>query len=126
MAITMTAPSGKDMLPIQRRAFGFVVDSVQRWFSVCDEFLDEQRALFLKPSPTPEELAKHREALSFLIRTTRTLQGQMLDPEFPDHSQARQLETRLRQLEESWTLLHQPMSEQEADNIIGKIFPNAR
>jgi hypothetical protein len=55
------------------------------------------------------------------MRTTRTLQGQMLDPEFPDHSLARQLEIRLRQLEESWNLLHRAMSQERVDDIIESV-----
>lgn len=112
-------------LPIQWRVCEFVAGSVQRWLSICDQFLDEQRGLFLK-SPPPDDLAKHRLALSLIIRTTRTLHGQALDPEFPDHSIARQLETRLRQLEESWNLLHNPMPPEEANAIIGSVFPNER
>lgn len=123
MAVTMMTDSTvEDLLPIQRRAFGFVVDSVQKWLSVCDEFLDGQRTLFVEPPP-PGELAKHRLTLSFLIRTTVTLRGQMLDPEFPERSLARQLEIRLSQLEESWNLLHKPMPQAEADAIIGSVFP---
>jgi hypothetical protein len=119
---TMTTPLMDGTLPIQQRVCEFVAGSVQQWVSVCDQFLDEQRVLFLK-SPSQNELAKHCLALSFIMRTSRTLQGQVLDPDFPDHSMARQLEIRLRQLEESWKTLHNPMPQEEADEIIGSVFP---
>jgi hypothetical protein len=105
-------------LPIQRRFCEFVAGSVVQCLSVCDEFLDDQRVLFLQ-SPASSELAKHRLALSLIIRTTRAWQGLVLDPDFPDHSMA-------RQLEESWNLLHNSMPQEEADDIIGSLFPNER
>ena len=122
---TMTAPPMDGPLPIQRRFCEFVAGSVEQCLSVCDEFLDDQRILFLR-SPASSELAKHRLALSLIIRTTRAWQGLVLDPDFPDHSMARQLEIRLRQLEESWNLLHNSMPQEEADDIIGSLFPNER
>ncbi len=113
------------MLPIQRRAVEFVVDSVRQWLPVCDQFLSDQRPLFLE-EPAAHERLQHRLALAFIIRTTRTLLNGVCDPDFPDHSIAHQLEIRLRLLEESWSLFYDPMAETEADAIIARVFPDER
>jgi hypothetical protein len=121
---TMTISRMDGMLPIQQRVYEFIINSIQQCLLVCDQFLDAQR-VFLK-SPSASELIEHRLALSLIIRTARTWQGLVLDPDFPDRSIARQLEIRLRQLEESWSLFYNPMPQSEADSIIESTFPNER
>ena len=122
-ASTMTASTPDEMLPLQRQALEFVFDSARRTISECDKFLDAQRALFLK-QPTFRELAEHRLALAIIMRAARAWQNCVFDPDFPDHSIARQLEVRLRQLEESWSLFYNPMPQAEADAILESAFPN--
>jgi hypothetical protein len=123
-ASTMAGSSAGDVLPIQRRALELVVQSVEQWLPLCEQFLDEQRSLLLR-EPSPGELAKHRLALGFLIRGSQFMKDQMADPEFPD-TLARQLGIRLRQLVESWNLFYRQMPQTEADEIIGAVFPNER
>ena len=119
----MTASAPDEMLPMQRQALEFVFDSARRTISECDKFLDAQRALFLK-KPTTREIVEHRLALAIIMRMARAWQNCVFDPDFPDHAIARQLEIRLRQLEESWNLFHNPMPQAEADAILESAFPN--
>jgi hypothetical protein len=58
-----------------------------------------------------------------MIRITRALLTQMLDPEFPHRHLARSVEATLWQLEEDWAARHNPMTEPEATAIIETIFP---
>ena len=59
----------------------------------------------------------------WLIRLTRGLQGQMLDPTFRQPALARQMEVTLWQLEQAWQIMHNPMPEAEADAILKEVFP---
>ena len=69
-----------------------------------------------------EELAD--EIHPWLIRITRALLSQMLDPEFPHRHLARSVEATLWQLEEDWAVRHNPMTEAEAESIIHATFPD--
>jgi len=58
-----------------------------------------------------------------MIRITRALLSQMLDPQFPHRHLAKSVEASLWQLEEDWAARHNPMTEGEAQAIVHSIFP---
>ena len=96
------------------------------WARLCDAFLDFQRRHILEAEPSDQELEQHRQGLKWLLRVTRLLHAEASDPDFPDHSLGRQLRIRLRQLEESWQMIHDPLPPAEAEAILKQVFPDKR
>jgi len=103
---------------------GFAVRQIRDWFEVCDQFMAWQRANLLLTEPSPETLAQHRSALSFLLRFTRLMHCEASDPEFYDKTLAHDFEWRLRKLEDSWTMFHDhSMTTAQANAILQQVFP---
>ena len=101
-------------------------NQLQGWTRLCDAFLDFQRRHILEAEPLDRELEQHRQGLKWLLRMTRLLHAEASDLDFPDHSLGRQLRIRLRQLEESWQMIHDPMPPAEAEAILKQVFPDER
>jgi len=101
-------------------------DLANRWLGCCDEFLDWQRRHILEAEPDAERLEAHRQALKFLLRSTRLMHCQAADPDFSDRSLAAELSARLQQLEQSWALIHEPMPAEDAEAILKGVFPDER
>jgi hypothetical protein len=99
----------------------FALESVAEWSDVCQKFLDNQRQLFIG-QPTPEQMEGHRMALKWLLRFTRAIHLTASDPEYPDRQIADELVGRLIQLEHSWRMIENPISEAEADKLAEKVF----
>lgn len=104
----------------------FAVRQIREWFAVCDQFMAWQRANLLRTEPTPETLEQHRSALTFLLRYTRLMHCEAADPEFHDRSIVGGLAIRLRKLEDSWDMFHNPMPNAEAQTILRECFPDER
>lgn len=103
-----------------------VRDLVNRWLGCCDEFLDWQRRHILEVEPSAERLEAHRQALKFLLRSTRLMHCQAADPDFPDRSLAAELSARLLQLEQSWEMIEDPMPAEAAEAILKAVFSDGR
>ncbi len=99
-------------------------NQLEAWTRLCDAFLDFQRRHILESEPSADVLEQHRQGLKWLLRVTRLLHCEATDPDFPDHSLGRQLRIRLRQLEESWRMIHEPMPPTEAEAILQQVFPD--
>jgi hypothetical protein len=101
-----------------------VLTQAEQWLGQCQSFRQWYRQNFLKQSPTVDQQELADQIQPWMIRITRALLSQMLDPEFPHRHLARAVEATLWQLEEDWTTRHNPMSEAEADRLIQTYFPN--
>ena len=102
-----------------------VLAQAEQWLGQCHTFRQWYREHFLLKQPTREEEKLADDIQPWMIRITRALLSQMLDPEFPHRHIARSVEATLWQLEEDWAARHNPLGAAEADSIIAKIFPNA-
>ena len=100
-------------------------DLLQNWIAACDAFLQWQRKRVIERKPSTDELAEHREALKWMLRLTRNLHAQVADPDFPAPLSASEIAGKLLQLEESWGLIQESMSDAEADAILLTAFLNA-
>jgi hypothetical protein len=100
-----------------------VLAQADQWLAQCHSFRQWYRQNFLLREPTPDQEKLAEEILPWMIRMTRALVSQMLDPEFPHRHLARSVEATLWQLEEDWAARNNPMSEAEADGIIRANFP---
>jgi hypothetical protein len=97
-------------------------DYVARWLGHCRAFLDWHREHLLRRQPTPEVLKVHDQLHPWMIRATRLMHCQLLDPAFAHPDLARQVEATLWQLEEAWAQTHNPMSDAEADALLASVF----
>jgi hypothetical protein len=99
------------------------IEQADRWMAVCRRFLEWYRQRFLLTKPSDEDRAAFNKALPWLIRHTRLLHAQMLDPEWPHRAQADNIQAVLWQLNEAWESVHNPITDAEADNLLAKVFP---
>lgn len=100
-------------------------EMVESWAKAVDGFRQWQRREILERQTSPEQLAEHRRALTWMLRWTRLLQALVNDPEFPLRQFAPEVAGRLLQLEESWGLVHDDLSDAQADATLQAAFPNA-
>src|SRR5437867_4131279 len=109
MEMTTEAPSS----PILKARFAPKL--LNAWVDACNEFLQWQRKEIIQKKPTAETLAEHRDTLKLMLRLGRSFHAQVSDPDFPLADAAREVSGKLRQLEKSWEMVHNPMSDAEAD-----------
>ena len=94
------------------------------WMQASDSFRAwERREIFLA-EPTKATLAEYRDSLKWMLRLARLLDGLVNDPDFPDRQFAVEIDGRLRQLQDSWDALNNPMTEAEADALTAQYFPD--
>ena len=99
--------------------------TVENWAKAVDTFRQWEREEIIRKEPSPGDLAKHREEGAGFIRWTRQLQSMVMDPEFPLPECKATVAGRLSQLEEAFAMIHDPMTDAEAEAILEKAFPNA-
>lgn len=95
---------------------------VQTWLDACNEFLLWQRQQVIESKPTPETLSEHRDTLKLMLRWGRGLHAEVSDPDFPLHHFIPEVAGKLHQLQDSWEMIHNPMSDAEADAILQAAF----
>jgi len=96
---------------------------IEAWRVGCKAFLAWQYDEIISKRPSPEVLADHRDTLKWLLWATRMLHAQILHPDYPARQYLPEVEGKLGQLEKSWEMIHNPMSEAEADHILNQAFP---
>lgn len=89
-------------------------------FSQHDEFRRIERKGFLERKPTAEQLAEHKKTLTSLLKWFSFLEMLTLDADFPARDLVPEIEGRRLLLQESMKLIHNPMSDEEADKILAK------
>jgi len=100
-----------------------VFSQSEQWLSQCHSIRQWYRQNFLLNEPTTEQKKLADEIYPWMIRITRALLSQMLDPQFPHRHLAKSVEASLWQLEEDWAARHNTMTEGEAQAIVHRIFP---
>ena len=102
---------------------GLAWEAVEEWSALCQRFLDWQRREILQREPSPEKLEQHRAGLKWLLRFAKAVYFTASDPDYPDRRLASELKGRIIQLEHSWRMVHEPMSQAEADQLLKDVFP---
>jgi hypothetical protein len=100
-------------------------DLVEFWRKATDAFLVWERETFIVGEPTPDELSEHKKAHKLILRFTLLVYAQVADPDFPARELLPEVAGRLKQIEDSWELVHNPMTDAEADAILARAFPDA-
>jgi hypothetical protein len=77
-------------------------------------------------APSSKQQENDRQGLKWLLRLTKLIHSVASDPEFPGKSLLAQLDAQMAQLEESWELFYNQMSEAEAEKILSEAFLNGR
>ncbi len=103
---------------------GFTGKLIQAWVSSCNDFLQWQRRELIEQKPSPEKLFEHRNTLKLMLRLGRSFHAQVSDPDFPLRQFAPEVAGKLRQLEKSWDMIHNPMKDSEAGAILQQAFPD--
>ena len=94
------------------------------WVKACDTFKEREREELIQNEPSPETLTKHKKLGSALIRTAHMLQAVMEDPDYPARESLPEIRGKLMQLEDARDMIHDSISDQEADSILAKVFPH--
>jgi hypothetical protein len=100
-----------------------VLRQIDQWLSQCHEFREWYRRTFLLRSPSSDEERLADDVQPWMIRITRALLSQILDPQFPHPHLAKTVRGVLWQLEEDWAARHNPLPEEEAEALIAAHFP---
>ena len=96
-------------------------DLFQFWLRHSNEFMAWQRKNFIARRASAAELEEHSQRLDLMVGLTLHIYS------VASHSMPEVLRTiagRLRQLEDSRTLVHNPMTEEEADAVLQRVFPD--
>jgi hypothetical protein len=101
-----------------------VLRQVEQWLAQCHDFREWYRSSFLLQDPSADEEKLADEVQPWMIRITRSLLSQILDPQFPYPHLASTVQGMLWQLEEDWAARHSPMRAEEAEALIAATFPD--
>ena len=103
-------------------------DLIGSWVRIrvndCNEFRRWERKELILKRPSPEVVAEHVRKSQLFILTARLLQGLMANPNYPAREFRAEVDGKVRQLEETWDMIHNPMSNEQADAILQKAFPD--
>jgi len=94
------------------------------WIDLCEDYRKRERRELIESEPPQAKLDEFRQELKWLLRSARLLQSLATDPEYPAPERAEDFVWRLRQLEDSWKALNNPLSQADAEALIKKHFPD--
>ncbi len=92
------------------------------WVAGCEDYRKRERRQILEREPTRETEEAFRQELKWLLRSARQLHALVTDPDFPVPQYAEEIAWRVRQLDDSWKSLNNPVTEAEAEAFIQKHF----
>lgn len=118
-----TAALEKNPASTLEKLDGIATEYVEQWLNHCYGFMRWHRENILAREPSAEDSKANEQVLPWLIRCTRMMHAQMLDPAWPHQDLAKRVEVALWQLQERWSLTHITMTEAEADAILREVFP---
>jgi len=94
------------------------------WTERCESFLEWQRRSFIDRDGSKEELAEHSKRLNVLVRFTLHVYAQAVDSDATRSDAVRIIAGRLKQLEDWRTVIHNSLTEDDADTILARAFPD--
>jgi len=95
---------------------------VQIWIQDCNEFRRWEREELVLKDPSPDTVTAHGKRSQLFILTARFLQGLMANANYSARELRAEVEGKVRQLEETWDMIHNPMRDEEASAILQKAF----
>lgn len=107
-----TVPAITRLLTAQTREVIARVNVFRQW----------TREHLISREPSAAELRQHDQVCKLLIRMLGLLQTILMEPGFPDQPLADEVAFLIRRLKEDWEMLHNPMTESEAKELIPDLF----
>ena len=107
---------------IRDRGTSVVLKLLDIWIGFCEDYRKRERREIIEQEPSEAELVEFRQELRWLLRSASHLLSLATDPDYPSPHHAEEIAWRLRQLEDSWRSLNNPMSEAEAQAHLKKHF----
>ena len=94
------------------------------WLDHCDDFRRRERHELIEREPSQATITQFRQELRWLLRSARQLSSLVTDPDYPTAQHAEEIAWRVRQLEDSWKSLNNPMTDAEAEALLKQHFPD--
>ena len=107
---------------VRDRGTSVVLKLLDIWIGLCEDYRKRERREIIEQEPSEAKLAEFRQELRWLLRSASHLLGLATDPDYPAPHDAEEIAWRVRQLEDSWRSLNNPMSEAEARTQLKKHF----
>lgn len=107
---------------IRDRGSSVVQKLLENWIGLCEDYRQRERREILERQAPEAKLVEFRQELRWLLRSAGHLLGLATDPDYPAPHDAQEIAWRVRQLEDSWRSLNNPMTEAEAQAHLKKNF----
>ncbi len=107
---------------IRDRGTSVVLKLLDVWIGLCEDFRRRERREIIEQEPSEAKLAEFQQELRWLLRSASHLLGLATDPDYPAPHDAEEITWRVRQLEDSWRSLNNPMNEAQAQAHLKKHF----
>lgn len=117
VAVALDPPS-----QIRDRGTAVVLKLLDIWIVLCEDFRRRERHEIIEQEPSDATLAEFRQELRWVLRSASHLLGLATDPDYPAPHHAEEITWRVRQLEDSWRSLNNPMNEAEAQAHLKRHF----
>jgi hypothetical protein len=116
-AVTLNSPS-------QNRDWGtsVVLTLLDIWIGLCEDYRKWERREIIEQEPPEAKLVEFGRELRWLLRSASHLLGLATGPDCPAPNHAEEIAWRVRQLEDSWRSLTNPMNEAKAQAHLKKHF----
>jgi len=107
---------------VRDRGTSVVLKLLDSWIGLCEDYRTRERREIIEQESSEAKLAEFQEELRWLPRSASHLLSLATDPDYPAPHHAEEIAWRLRQLEDSWRSLNNPMSEAQAQAHLKKHF----
>ena len=124
MVANAATPALDASRPSDDRGALVVEKLLNSWIALCEDYRQRERRELIEQEPSQAKLEEFRQELRWLLRSARQLQSLVTDPDYPAPQYAEEMAWRLRQLEDSWKSLTNPMTQSEAQALLSKHFPD--
>jgi hypothetical protein len=101
-----------------------LISNIQRFCDECDQFIKKQYQEIIRGNPSGEIREQHQRELKWVLRTAKLLECVAADPDSCSSAIERLLRAKIWQLERTWKMLYDPITEKEADQVLAEVFPD--
>jgi len=107
---------------VRDRGTSVVLKLLEIWIGLCEDYRKRERREIIEQEPSDAKLVEFRQELRWLLRSASHLLGLATDPDYPTPHHAEEIAWRVRQLEDSWRSLNNPMNDAEARAFLSEHF----
>ena len=94
------------------------------WVEAVNDYLQRQYREIIQQEPSAEKLSEYKFECKWLLRSALKLDSLVKDPDYPARHFGPEIAGKVRQLQESWESLNDPMTEAQAEAILQQVFPH--